>query len=112
MFKEQDTSWLQLESIIKCANSLRYEFDGRAFYTYIYKDSKYKKYYISFSDMQKIHNDEVCYQVGSTLVPKWNFLKSSYIKVSKGSKLVKKATLQWHKKKKQFIAQNNMVKFA
>ena len=32
-FTEQCTIWLQMESLIKCAKGLGYEFNGRAFWT-------------------------------------------------------------------------------
>jgi len=90
MFKEQDTSWLQLESVIKCADRLGYGFNGRSFYKCIDIFGKVKKHFVSFNDMQRIHNSGL---------------------TDKTCQIVEKSTLQWHKKKKQFIAQNNMVKF-
>lgn len=114
MFKEQDTSWLQLESVIKCAKALGYEFNGRSFYTYtrpIGSRSK-KKHYLSFNDMQEIHNAEAYYEdyYFNTVSVKVGFQEDKKLGFVY-SKIVEKSTLQWHKKKKQFIAQNNMVKF-
>jgi hypothetical protein len=59
-FKEQDTTWLQLESIIKCAKSLGYTFDGRSFYKVFYIEKLKRTYtmYKSFNNMQYDHN---CY---------------------------------------------------
>lgn len=114
MFKEQDTSWLQLESVIKCAKSLGYEFNGRSFYSYTRRlDTKSKKkHYCSFNDMQEIHNSGRYYEdyYFNTVRVKRGFQGDKEVKYV-SPKIIEKSTLQWHKKKKQFIAQNNMVKF-
>jgi hypothetical protein len=115
MFKEQDTSWLQLASVVRCAESLSYKFNGRSFYTRSkeIRSEKWKTYYLSFDDMQEIHNTGYYYAHPylTVVMPRRGFDKDK-LQAYSSSKIVKKSTLQWHKKKKQFIAQNNMVKFA
>lgn len=122
MFKEQDTSWLQLESVIKFAKSLGYEFDGRSFYdNELYPSEKFikgkriytrKKSFLSFAKMQNNHNVTKYRMKKGPFEYSWNNIYPEFDeRCDLSSKIVEKSTLQWHKKKKQFIAQNNMVKF-
>ena len=103
-FTEQCTIWLQMESLIKCAKGLGYEFNGRAFWTI--KDIGLKdkrKYFLSFMDMQIIHNTSTYDSTTLPLQPK--------LVVPLGSKIVEESYLQYNKKLKCFQTTKNMVRF-
>lgn len=109
-FKEQDTTWLQMESVIKCAKSLKYEFNGRAFYTRIklpYKDIK--TYYLSFSDMQMIHNQGFYFQSLRGISVKGHLTMVNYVGLH--NKIVETSYLQYNKKIKDFQTTKNMIRF-
>ena len=110
-FTEQCTIWLQMESVIKCAKSLGYEFNGRAFY--IYKNvhttgnKEAKQFFLGFNNMQAIHNSGGGNMVGGLLNMKrtWRFPRD------KCEKIICKSYLQYNKKLKCFQTTKNMIKF-
>ena len=112
-FTEQCTIWLQMESLIKCAKGLGYEFNGRAFWTI--KDIGLKdkrKYFLSFMDMQIIHNTglyDSAYLYVQTYIPAT--YRDDVKRISKDSKLVETSHLQYNKKLKCFQTTKNMVRF-
>ena len=112
-FTEQCTIWLQMESLIKCAKGLGYEFNGRAFWTI--KDIGLKdkrKYFLSFMDMQIIHNTSTYDSTTLPLQPKLPWSYEGYVKVVPlGSKIVEESYLQYNKKLKCFQTTKNMVRF-
>lgn len=120
-FQEQDTLWLQLESIIKYASQLGYEFNGRSFYTtrfiptgkiYKGKEDKVKKtYFISFDDMQRIHNEDRFHQDKYSRIGVVGGLKMACFSLGNKYKIVRFAKVQYNKKLKCFQCQNNWVEF-
>lgn len=123
-FTEQDTIWLQMESVIKCAKSLGYEFNGRAFYTrkrlftntYDTINKRIvcppKTYFLSFNDMQVIHNIRAYDSITLPIQPVQTWSYSEYIVALRpDSKLVETSYLQYSKKIKGFQTTKNMVKF-
>ena len=87
-------------------------FDGRSFY--YYNGVKGQKNYMSFEDMQRIHNDLVYWKMedgtlSASPLSMWDTPDSilDYEQV----KLVKQSTLQYHKRKKTLIPQKQRVKF-
>ena len=123
-FTEQCTIWLQMESVIKCAKSLGYEFNGRAFYTRkrlftnVYDNFNKrimcppKTYFLSFNDMQVIHNTGAYDSITLPIQPVQSWSYSEYIAaVPADSKLVEESYLQYNKKLKCFQTTKNMVRF-
>ena len=112
-FTEQCTIWLQMESLIKCASSLGYEFNGRSFYKFKYYETIGKKhYFLSFMDMQIIHNTglyDSAYLYVQTYIPAT--YRDDIKRISKDSKLVETSHLQYNKKLKCFQTTKNMIKF-
>lgn len=108
-FIEQDSSWVQLKSVIKLALELGYTFNGRSFTTEIGS----KTVFLKFDTMQKIHNQDHYYQNPETgiITNVCRFGENLTRYVIFGSKIVDKSTLQWFKKEKCFKAQKNMVQF-
>ena len=113
-----------MESVIKCAKSLGYEFNGRAFYTRkrlftnVYDNFNKrivcppKTYFLSFMDMQIIHNTglyDSAYLYVQTYIPAT--YRDDVKRISKDSKLVETSHLQYNKKLKCFQTTKNMVRF-
>ena len=112
-FTEQCTIWLQMESVIKCASSLGYEFNGRSFYKFKYYETIGKKhYFLSFMDMQIIHNTsryDNSYLYPQTWIPTTH--KDDTVLINNCSKIVEESYLQYNKKIKCFQTTKNMVRF-
>ena len=113
-FTEQCTIWLQMESVIKCAEGLGYEFNGRAFYKFKYYETIGKKhYFLSFMDMQIIHNTSMydsSFLYVQTCIP--TSYRGDIVRISNSSKLVETSYLQHSKKIKGFQTTKNMVRFS
>ena len=113
-----------MESVIKCAKSLGYEFNGRAFYTRkrlftnVYDNFNKrivcppKTYFLSFNDMQVIHNIKAYDSITLPIQPVQTWSYSEYIVALRpDSKLVETSYLQYSKKIKGFQTTKNMVRF-
>ena len=113
-----------MESVIKCAKSLGYEFNGRAFYTrkrlftntYDTINKRIvcppKTYFLSFNDMQVIHNTSMydsSFLYVQTCIP--TSYRDDIVRISNSSKLVETSYLQYNKKLKCFQTTKMMVKF-
>jgi hypothetical protein len=114
-FKVEDTTWIQLESVIKCAKILGYEFNGRAFSTSFYNEAKGRKktVFISFNDMQHIHNNKGFGLIGDEIYAVRGKYTSADVIVSftNKDKIVAHTTLQYSRKAKAFQCTQHMVKF-
>lgn len=102
-----DTTFLQLQSLIRFANKFGYEFDGRRFYTRTKRGIEF----ISLDTLQQYHNNGygVSWAKGGCGFRHEN--QKGLFELASKEKLVVKTYLQYSKKLKRFTVQQNLVKF-
>lgn len=95
-----DTTWLQLESLVRFAGKLKYIFDGRSFY--LGHRTKNLPRQVSFIQMQGLHNHGSKFS-DSVFTP-------LSVQLASVSKLVETSDLHYHKKEKKFKVNKHWVK--
>lgn len=105
-----DTTFLQLQSVIRFAKMLDWGWDGRSFYK---KTTTRGTVYTTFESIQNFHNPCHVWVKGGSITPiAQHHLKTTKTKfdLAQKEKLVEKSYLQYSKKLKRFVVQQNRVR--